>query len=148
MLATAAVYDYHTFRLPDVLTLGGGAAAVLLYGPVFGWGLVLSGAGLGFGLLKLFQLGCYWKQKEWVMGSGDAKYMVPIGAVVSAHAGLAAVYGVVVVAAIVALSVKLRKQGGNRIPFGPALFLGMLCVLGVNETFPAFFPSLSPFFPG
>ena len=145
LLGIAVVYDWYMFRLPNVLTVGGGAAAILLYGPYYGWATVLGGALLGFGLLKLFQLGYHWRYGRWVMGSGDAKLMLPIGALVSAYAGLAAVYGVIVVAVIVALSVALHKQGSNRIPFGPALFSGMLCVLGVNATFPAFFPSLLPF---
>lgn len=75
MLATAAYTDYRTRRIPNLLTMAGLAVALILRG-VLGPGAIIEGligALLAFVLtLPMLMLG--------VMGGGDAKLLMAIGA--------------------------------------------------------------------
>ncbi|MEV7418574.1 A24 family peptidase [Streptomyces sp. NPDC089919] len=136
-----ALVDRAVHRLPDVLTLPLGAAAVallgaaaLLPGAAGSWrGALLGGLLLGAGYLTLFLV------HPEGMGFGDVKLALPLGValgwygwgVLLAGAFLGFLYG-----ALYGLALVLRGRAGRRtaLPFGPfmaagaftALFLGGL----------------------
>lgn len=122
----AAVYDYHTYRLPDVVTLGAACFAIICLGPHYGWESVLGGSAAGYIILKSFQWFMYTWRGRQVIGSGDAKLMLPIGALV----GVGGVFWVPVLAVMGAILVQpFIRQGCTHIPFGPFLVGGTYAYL-------------------
>ncbi|MCE3606726.1 A24 family peptidase [Massilia sp. P8910] len=108
LLAAAAVCDYRTFRIPNLIT-GGGVLFALVYNTVVppywhaGWTWAPAGMLLGFGaMLPMYALG--------TMGAGDVKLMAMAGAFLGVDATLYALLFCVITAGIAALVFGLRKR--------------------------------------
>jgi prepilin peptidase CpaA len=57
LVSAAAAWDLRSHRVPNVLTLGGAAAAIVVTGLLQGWpGVLLSAAGWAVGALLFFPL--------------------------------------------------------------------------------------------
>ncbi|MDQ1919956.1 A24 family peptidase [Massilia pseudoviolaceinigra] len=108
LLAAAAVCDYRTFRIPNLIT-GGGILFALVYNTVVppdwraGWTWAPAGMLLGFGaMLPMYAIG--------TMGAGDVKLMAMVGAFLGFNATLYALLFCVITAGIAALVFGLRKR--------------------------------------
>jgi prepilin peptidase CpaA len=108
LLAAAAVCDYRTFRIPNLIT-GGGIVFALAYNTVVtpewhaDWTWAPAGMLLGFGaMLPMYAIR--------VMGAGDVKLMAMVGAFLGASATLTALLFCVVTGGIAALAFALRKR--------------------------------------
>jgi prepilin peptidase CpaA len=108
LLAAAAVSDYRTFRIPNLIT-GGGIVFALVYNTVVppewhaDWTWAPAGMLLGFGaMLPMYAIR--------VMGAGDVKLMAMVGAFLGVSATLTALLFCVVTAGIAALVFALRKR--------------------------------------
>ena len=102
LLAAAAISDYRTFKIPNLLT-GGGILFALAYNTVVrpamhtDWTWAPAGMLLGFGaMLPMYALR--------VMGAGDVKLMAMVGAFLGAAATATAVLFCVVTAGVAALA--------------------------------------------
>jgi prepilin peptidase CpaA len=107
LLAAAAISDYRTFKIPNLLT-GGGIVFALLYNTAYrpvlhaDWTWAPAGMLLGFGaLLPLYALR--------VMGGGDVKLMSMVGAFLGASATAYALLFCVLTAGIAALAFAMRN---------------------------------------
>ncbi len=116
LLAVACIVDVRSFKIPNWLTLGG-AAFALLYSAVVpfsgGHGLLWSLGGLGLGLLIMlppYGLG--------VMGAGDVKLMAMVGAFIGLTSTLQAALFVFICGGVLAV--------------GQALLRGALLRMAVN----------------
>ena len=135
MLITGSFIDFETFLLPNRITLGGAAIALLacFILPEPGWQNGLLGALFGGFSFWVLQQGYRLWRKEEGLGTGDVKLMYMIGAIT----GLSGLPFTILAAAItsgLASAVYMLRPGGKglktRIPFGPFLSLGcMLYVL-------------------
>lgn len=112
LLVIAAVSDYRTYKIPNWLTFGG-AAFALLYktsiaaSPLSGFGLAFGG--LAFGLAIMLPL-----YVIRVMGAGDVKLMAMAGAFLGFSATLHAVLCVFIVGGIAALGFALLNKSLGR----------------------------------
>ncbi|GGE81548.1 A24 family peptidase [Massilia psychrophila] len=102
LLAAAAVSDYRTFRIPNLLT-GGGILFALVYNTLVApamhadWTWAPAGMLLGFGaMLPMYALR--------IMGAGDVKLMAMVGAFLGAAATVTALLFCVVTAGVAALA--------------------------------------------
>jgi len=138
MLITGSFIDFETFLLPNRITLGGAAIALVacffLEEP--GWQDGILGAVVGAGLFWVLQQGYrLWRNKEG-MGTGDVKLMLCIGAMVG-FSGLPFTILTASVASVVGMIVFMMRDDGEglktRIPFGPFLSLGCMLYLLYGE---------------
>lgn len=102
LLAGAAISDYRTLKIPNLLT-GGGIVFALLYNTLVhpamhtDWTWAPAGMLLGFGaMLPMYALR--------IMGAGDVKLMAMVGAFLGADATLSALLFCVVTAGVAALA--------------------------------------------
>jgi len=136
MLIAGSFIDFETFLLPDRVTLGGTAVALVasfLLPESPRWQDALLGAAVGAGLFWLLQRGYRLVRKEEGLGTGDVKLMACIGAM-TGMSGLPFAIAAASVTGLAASVVYMLKSSGQgmktRIPFGPFLSLGgMLSVL-------------------
>lgn len=133
----ASIIDWRSHILPDVLTIPGGFltlvacivadmwpefAAVRLTGS---WAEPAFGALAGFILVKGLQHALRRKHGgQEQLGSGDAKLMLPLGAMV----GPLGVLPLVIIACLLTAFLATARRTA-RIPFGPALTLAGLLVI-------------------
>jgi prepilin peptidase CpaA len=108
LLAAAAVSDYRTFRIPNLIT-GGGILFALVYNTVVppewhaGWTWAPAGMLLGFGaMLPMYALRA--------MGAGDVKLMAMVGAFLGTTGTAYALLFSVVTAGVAALAYALHRQ--------------------------------------
>jgi prepilin peptidase CpaA len=108
LLAAAAICDYRTFRIPNLITVGGIVFA-LVYNSVVppywhaGWTWAPAGMLLGFGaMLPMYVIR--------VMGAGDVKLMAMVGAFLGASGTTYALLFCVVTGGIAALAFALHKR--------------------------------------
>lgn len=140
----ASIIDWRSHILPDLLTIHGGFLTLLAciaagMWPVFNvaslaesWQMPTGGALTGFILVKGLQRLLRHKHGgQEQLGSGDAKLMLPLGAMV----GPLGVLPLVIVACLLtALLAMVRRTA--RIPFGPALTAAGLLVLVTGLRWP------------
>jgi leader peptidase (prepilin peptidase)/N-methyltransferase len=138
VLLAAALIDWDTTLLPDVLTLpllwAGLLAAAVGWAPAAG-GPTLAGAvaGAAVGYLSLWSV--YWLFKlatgKEGMGFGDFKLLAALGAWLGWQAILPIVLAASVLGAIVGLGMKATGalREGRFVPFGPFLAGGGLAVM-------------------
>jgi prepilin signal peptidase PulO-like enzyme (type II secretory pathway) len=128
-------FDVRDLRIPDVLSLGGSAALVLLELLVPGrsaTGLLVE-AGVGFGTFALLSIASGGR-----LGLGDAKYSLLIALAL----GLAGWLAAIAVASVAALAVGLvqlragRRHRETPIPFAPYLGLGAAVASVVDRLVP------------
>lgn len=135
LLIVQSTIDLESFILPDIMTLPGGAAA-LICAPLFlglSWVDSLVGAVAGAGFFLLLQKGYKLAKGVEGMGTGDIKLMFLLGALL----GWQALPLVIFLAALAGLAISLIFMLGKEsrgmqaaIPFGPFLSLGgMIYVL-------------------
>lgn len=146
-LLIASFIDFAEFILPDSITLGGTAAA-LVCAPLFlGVELFDSalGAILGAGLFWALQVGYRLLRGDEGMGTGDIKLMALLGAL----NGWQALPFTILAGALSALAASLfylRRGGGQglrtAVPFGPFLSLGGLLAPLVGERVSAWYLGL------
>jgi prepilin peptidase CpaA len=108
LLAAAAISDYRTFRIPNLITLGGILFA-LVYNTVVppemhaGWTWAPAGMLLGFGaMLPMYAIGA--------MGAGDVKLMAMVGAFLGVSGTACALLFCVVTGGVAALAFALHKR--------------------------------------
>lgn len=154
----AAWFDIRYFRIPDVLTLGGSAAALSIAAVLSlryaSWNPILSaGLGLviGFGLFVAVSVGMPGK-----LGFGDVKYAAFIGACIGAPLWFAAVFVAAMTGIVTAVGVvgahRFRFRAGSesategpngRIPFAPFLAGGAVSASVAAWLLPALQEALS-----
>jgi len=135
VLLTAALIDWDTTLLPDMLTLpllwAGLVAAALGWLPALTLAQSLAGAVAGY--LSLWSV--YWLFKLTTgkegMGFGDFKLLAALGAWLGWQAILPIVLGASVLGAVVGLGMKATGalREGRFVPFGPFLAGGGLAVM-------------------
>jgi len=135
ILLVASFIDLKSFILPDVLTLPGGILALLVsfFLPI-GPKSAFLGAGLGFFLFWLVQMGYRWLKGIDGLGGGDVKLMIMLGAMV----GVSGLPWLILLSSLLGIlgSIILMIKGRavtakTAIPFGPFLSLAtVLYVLG------------------
>lgn len=108
LLAAAAISDYRTFKIPNLLT-GGGILFALVYNTIYppllgaGWTWAPAGMLLGFGaMLPMYAVR--------VMGAGDVKLMAMVGAFLGASATAYALVFCVVTAGLASLAYAVRHR--------------------------------------
>lgn len=107
LLVVASISDYRTYRIPNWLTFGGAAFAlvyktVIAVSPPSAFLSAFGGLFLGFLImLPAYALG--------VMGAGDVKLMAMVGAFLGIHETLQAVLFAFIVGGIAALGFALLK---------------------------------------
>ena len=108
LLAAAALSDYRSFRIPNLVT-GGGIVFALVYNgivpPEFhaGWAWAPAGMLLGFGaMLPMYAIRA--------MGAGDVKLMAMVGAFLGVSGTAWALLFCVVTAGIAALAYAAKKR--------------------------------------
>ena len=122
---SASVYDWHTYRLPHLLTIGGAVFSLMGYGLLQGLDPLL-GSLWGFATLKAAQVFCRWRHGRECLGSGDCLLMLSLGAMVGAEKLPVALIVAVVFAAFYIFQ---RRKMGKVVPFGPFLTMGALWVV-------------------
>lgn len=108
LLAAAAISDYRTFKIPNLIT-GGGILFALAYttavAPAYhaDWTWAPAGMLLGFGaMLPMYAIR--------VMGAGDVKLMAMVGAFLGFSATIEALLFCVVTAGLAALAYAVRNR--------------------------------------
>lgn len=140
----ASIIDWRSHALPDVLTVHGGLLTLLAciaaaMSPEFSvgglsesWWEPTSGALAGFILVKGLQHLLRHKHGgQEQLGSGDAKLMLPLGAMV----GPLGVLPLAIVACLLAALLAMVRRTA-RIPFGPALTAAGLLVVVTGLRWP------------
>lgn len=134
LLVVASVSDYRTYRIPNWLTFGGAAFAlvyktVIAVSPPSAFLLAFGGLFLGFlVMLPAYALG--------VMGAGDVKLMAMVGAFLGVHETLQAVLFAFIVGGIAALGFAFFKgKLGRMLHNAKGAVFGMLA-----STFAGFRP--------
>jgi prepilin peptidase CpaA len=124
LLAAAAVSDYRTYRIPNLLT-GGGIAFALVYNIVSppwhaDWTFAPAGMLLGLGaMLPLYALRA--------LGAGDVKLMAMVGAFLGVAGTTQALLFSIVTGGIAALAYSLRKRStGPMLANAGAIMRGLL----------------------
>jgi prepilin peptidase CpaA len=108
LLLAAAICDWRTMRIPNLITAGGMLFALVynaVVPPVWhaGWAWAPAGLLLGFGaMLPLYAMG--------VMGAGDVKLMAMVGAFLGVDATMQALLFCVLSGGLAALAFGLRKR--------------------------------------
>jgi prepilin peptidase CpaA len=107
LLVAAAVSDYRSYRIPNIIT-GGGILFALVYNTLVppewhaDWTWAPAGMLLGFGaLLPMYAIRA--------MGAGDVKLMAMVGAFLGFNATLLALLFCILTAGLAALAFALRK---------------------------------------
>jgi prepilin peptidase CpaA len=123
----ATVFDLKTREVPDTISLGLLACAVVakaLGYQGFGWGSMLGGLAIGFGLSVIFfVLGG--------LGGGDVKMITALGAALGHAAILPFLFWVALAGGM--LSVVELLRGRRDLAYMPAITLGFLMFLLWNE---------------
>lgn len=135
LLIIGSFIDFETFLLPNRVTLGGAALALVacFVLPQPGWQDGVLGAAVGGVFFWVLQQGYRLWRKEEGLGTGDVKLMYMIGAMVGFSGLPLTILAAAVTSGIASVLFMLRPGGEGmktRIPFGPFLSLGcMLYVL-------------------
>ncbi len=130
ILVAASVIDWQSFILPDRLTLpliAAGVAVTWWLGNAPIWWSMVSAA-LGYGLLWVVDRGYRALRGRSGIGMGDAKLLAAAGAWLGAEALPTVLLWATALALLGAIVLSLRGQtlvAGTRLPFGPALALGL-----------------------
>lgn len=108
LLAAAAIWDYRSYRIPNLLT-GGGIVFALVYNAVVppamyaDWTWAPAGMLLGFvALLPMYAIGA--------MGAGDVKLMAMVGAFLGPAGTLQALLFSILAGGIAAVAFALRRR--------------------------------------
>jgi prepilin peptidase CpaA len=124
LLAAAAVSDYRTYRIPNLIT-GGGIVFALVYNIVSppwhaDWTFAPAGMLLGFGaMLPLYALRA--------LGAGDVKLMAMVGAFLGVAGTVQALLFSIITGGIAALAYSLRKRAmGPMLANTGAIMRGLL----------------------
>lgn len=113
LLCLAAIIDVRTYRLPNWLTLGGTAVALVFsmltsVPAIPSFGNAAAGAGIGLAmLLPLYMLR--------VSGAGDVKLMAMVGAFLGAPQILFAVLFTLAAGGVAAIALALWRRSGARL---------------------------------
>lgn len=130
LLITGGLIDLASMLLPNRITLGGTALALIasLYLPSPGWQNALLGAAVGAGSFFALHHGIRMITRQDGMGMGDVKLMAMVGAIVGLHGLMPAVFVAAVTFVIYsfALRVARKTELSSRVPFGPFLALGCM----------------------
>ncbi len=128
ILLVVSFIDYDHRIIPDVFSLGGTVAGLLLEGWLLRrslwfslWG-ALAGGGLLFLTAFLYQV----LRKQEGLGMGDVKLLLCIGAFTGVRGALFSIFAGSLVGALVGLGL-MWKEGGDlktAVPFGPFLAIG------------------------
>ncbi|SEB25206.1 prepilin peptidase CpaA [Variovorax sp. YR216] len=108
LLAIASVSDYRSYRIPNWLTVGGAAFALVYItaaavSPLTAFSVALGGLLLGFAImLPLYALR--------VMGAGDVKLMAMVGAFLGVYETFQAILFAFIVGGIAAIGFALHKR--------------------------------------
>lgn len=136
LLALAAI-DYEHFLLPDLLTLTGLAAGLLIaaWAPWIELRDAALGAALGGGMLWLLAKGWVLLRHEEGMGLGDVKMLAMVGAFLGWQGVLVTVLLASFAGAALGLALiaSRRLDLKSRLPFGVFLAAGALVALFVGE---------------
>lgn len=132
MLAALSWIDLRTYRLPNVLTfplIAMGIVQAYLLG--LGWQNSLIGAALGYAVFVAIELAFKHIRGKDGLGRGDAKLLAAGGA----WCGWMGLPLIVLIASGMGLLALLfpsfrKSSNAGRIPFGPFLALGIICVWG------------------
>ena len=140
----ASIIDWRSHILPDTLTIHGGFLTLLaciaagmwpdfnMPGLAESWQEPTGGALAGFVLVKGLQRVLRRKHGgREQLGSGDAKLMLPLGAMV----GPLGVLPLVVIACLLTAALAMLRRA-DRIPFGPALTAAGLLVIATGLRWP------------
>jgi prepilin peptidase CpaA len=110
VLLVAAMIDWRTFKIPNLITMPFAAGALTYYGVSYGYsGLLFSLAGLAVGLLILlvpFMLGG--------LGGGDVKLLGMVGAFLGPKAVVSAFFFIAIVGGVYAVGVLLLHRKSFR----------------------------------
>lgn len=107
LLVIAGVTDYRTYRIPNWLTFGGAAFALIYKTVIAVWpgsAFLMGAGGLFLGLLMMLPL-----YVLGVMGAGDVKLMAMVGAFLGVHEIFQATLFVFIVGGIGATGLALLK---------------------------------------
>jgi prepilin peptidase CpaA len=124
LLLAASISDCRSYKIPNWLTFGGSAFALIYsffipFSPQFGLGWSLGGFSLGLSLvLPLYMLG--------MMGAGDVKLMAMVGAFVGITHTLYVVLFVFVTGGITSLAYAIWHQSLQRLASNIKLALSTL----------------------
>lgn len=125
MLLCAAIVDAELKLLPDVITLPLACLSILasyLFAllPI---AQAAVGAVVGWGVVEVPNAVARVMGKQECIGKGDAKLMAAVGSLVGATAAVTIMLVACVAILAIALPVRRARNGGDFVPFGPALCL-------------------------
>lgn len=133
LLIALAGIDYEHYLLPDLLTLPGLGAGLLLAFTTdwLGWRQALLGAALGAGISWIFAEGWFRLRGEEGLGLGDVKMLGMIGAFLGWPGLLVTLFTASLTGTLVGLAFMVRDRMTlkSRLPFGVFLALGGLVAL-------------------
>jgi leader peptidase (prepilin peptidase)/N-methyltransferase len=128
-----AMIDLEHYLLPDVVTLPGIAAGLIVQ-PWISWSTpreALLGAALGAGVLYAVAWGWYFWKGVWGMGMGDVKMLAMIGAFMGWQGVVATLFVASVTGSLAGAGMMLagRMHLRSKLPFGSFLALGAILTL-------------------